>query len=550
MGLQLRDYQIRCIENIKSKINDGAKFLSVAMVPGFEEESTSLFLAEELCKEKDAKIAMVFRHKIRLLQLQEEAKELSMEGDVSFLTVNEFVKNDNSFMYVILHDLSAFEREQVLDRVRDIETKTISFFLVGQELKEENVGNVSSAKRIMEYAKRIAPIFGVYATKEVLDIRDARYVSEDINEEICVATIKFEWQHKQMVMEIYDTQKRLQGQIDRLQAYLKAWNQRTKEYQAEEIERLKAEIQEKNEELEASRKEAEMLFEQKNQMISFQNDILKKFGIDSGAIQSAFDVIQKTREALKDDLEGQDEHLKEKALKELQDEVGKIVSELTWNHMESSAREHYEEYLIGALGGDVWDKLEQKSKIFLITAKSTYDNMVKKPDREFLDYSAICLLVAKALEVETTKRFFDKYKEYLKNIVRIPISQWPHALRKKGRGRVTDEVISDEEFTLGTIVPTIGLKRDYSSNTYSVGHPDTWEKFSSYAQNILFESSDRDYVKSEIQKDCQFIERVRCDYRNPAAHRNRINITTAEECIKYVIDRERMLRKMLRVMKI
>lgn len=85
---------------------------------------------------------------------------------------------------------------------------------------------------------------------------------------------------------------------------------------------------------------------------------------------------------------------------------------------------------------------------------------------------------------------------------------------------------------------------------YSRGHNGTRLDFLDYATNSLFKLSDRRNAEREIEKDYQFIERVRLDYRNPSAHRDELTITSAKNCIEYVIDVQHMLREMLEVMKI
>ena len=44
--------------------------------------------------------------------------------------------------------------------------------------------------------------------------------------------------------------------------------------------------------------------------------------------------------------------------------------------------------------------------------------------------------------------------------------------------------------------------------------------------------------------------KVRLDYRNPSAHRDKVTITSAKNCIEYVIDVHHMLKEMLGTMKI
>lgn len=100
----------------------------------------------------------------------------------------------------------------------------------------------------------------------------------------------------------------------------------------------------------------------------------------------------------------------------------------------------------------------------------------------------------------------------------------------------------------------VGYKRDYDNDGniigYSRGHNGTRLDFLDYATRSLFKSSDRRNAEREIEKDYHFIEKVRLDYRNPSAHRDKLTITSAKNCIEYVIDVQHMLKEMLGTMKI
>ena len=567
MDVQLRDYQVDCLEKVTSKIKDGAKHLSVVMTVGLGQKTTSLFLANRLHSEGQDKVAMVFRYKAALMQTKSDAEKLGIIP-VDYYSVNEFISNDREYRYVILHDLSTYERMQIQECIGDTVSITISFSAPGQETVGENI-NPDMSKRLLAYMERLSPIVCVYVTNEVLDIRDAKYAGEAENvyaNKENIATANWLQQERlQTVNERDEVKKR----NDRLQAYMKAFKQaqdqqKIKE-QAAEIERLKALLQaderdKKIEELEAREveyqeqlKEKDARIAQQDQMIAFQQDILSGFGIDAAIIQDSFEKIQSARSSLQHDLESNDESVKEIALKQLQDKVAEIVSDLTQSALSSKDQKYFEDYLIGELTEDVWKRLDDKSKAFLITAKSNYESMIKMKDSETFDYSGVCLLVTKALEVETTKRFFICYKDYLERKY-SSVSRWPYALRQWNRGQITEKVIDDNEFTLGSVVSVVGLKRDYDADgniiAYPVAHMGTKNEFLDYAKSNLFKFSDRRRVEMEIEKDYRFIEKVRLDYRNPSAHRDRLTITSAKGCLEYVIDVQHMLKEMLGTMKI
>lgn len=567
MDIQLRDYQLDCLEKVTSKISDGAKHLSVVMTVGLGLKTTSLFLANRLHSEEQTMTAMVFRYKAALMQTKSDAEKLGIDS-VKFYSVNEFLSNETDYQYVILHDLSTYERKQIQEYIESKDSITISFSAPGQEVVGEKV-NPAMNQRLMAYMERLSPVVCVYVTNEVLDIRDAKYAGEAesvyVNKEN-LATANWLQQEKiQTVNERNEVKRR----NDRLQAYMKAIKQaqdrqKIKE-QAAEIERLKALLQadernKKIEELEAREveyqeqlKEKDARIAQQDQMIAFQQDILSGFGIDASIIQDSFNQIQMARVSLKNDLESSDDAVKEIALKQLQDKVAEIVSNLTQSALSTKDHQYFEDYLIGELTEEVWRRLDDKSKAFLITAKSNYESMIKMKDSETFDYSGVCLLVTKALEVETTKRFFLSYKDFLEQKY-SSVSRWPFALRQRDRGQITETVIADSEFTLGSVVSVIGLKRDYDTDGnitgYQIAHVGTKNEFLDYARSNLFKFSERRRVEAEIDKDYHFIEKVRLDYRNPSAHRDRLTITSARGCLEYVIDVQHMLKEMLSTMKI
>ena len=571
MDVYLRSYQRECIEKIFNKIESGATRISVAMTVGLGKSITSIFLADEIIKRYSESCVLIFRNRVNCDQAKVAIAKLGKSDEIYCVTVNEFLHDKNKkYKYYLLHDLAVYDRKQISDAIKNNNVVTVSFFAPVQYVVEENqVSDSEQAKRLMAYAERFTPIVCVYETKDILDIRDIRYAGEMetsfIKNEISVVSDWLTTERVKAEKERNETQNR----VNRLQAYMKAFkqmqDQQTIKNQAAEIERLKALLQaderdKRIEDLEAREKEyQEQLIEkdariaQQDQMISFMKTAFSSIGITSDVIEQSFDQIQRIRESLIEELESTDEDVKEIALKKLQDKVAEIVGELTRNVISVADNTYYKEYLVGELTQEVWDKLDEKSKAFLITAKSNYDSMVKIPDKDSMDYSGVCLLVTKALEVETTKRFFDKYKEFL-NRKYTGVSQWPYVLRQRVHGQVTDEIIPDGEFTLGSVVPTVGYKRDYDVNGnitgYSRGNNKTRMEFLDYATKNLFKLSDRCSVEREIEKDYQFVERVRVDYRNPSAHRGELSITSAKHCLEYVIDVHHMMKEMLGAMKI
>lgn len=112
-----------------------------------------------------------------------------------------------------------------------------------------------------------------------------------------------------------------------------------------------------------------------------------------------------------------------------------------------------EEYhLKRSFGNEAWEKLSEDSQNYLTTAKFTYSQMRSS---NIMDYSGVCLLVTKALELELSTRFREKFLEYLKD---KDFDEYPPALINKKYGRPRE--IKKTDFTLGTAVHLFGFVPD------------------------------------------------------------------------------------------
>lgn len=577
MDFKLSDYQTKCIENVTEKLDAGAKHVSVVMSAGTGRSITSLFLADKLQKENNSTVAMVYKYKVLQMQTIDRARMLGIE-DLDYYSLNELIRaprNCNSddretlqsYDYIIFHDLAVTERVQIAEKLTGFDCKTISLISLGQELMGE-VANQTLDQQLMRTAEKQTPVIGVYVTNEVLDIRDAKYAGKTEIDYVYRINQKTTNGLLSEKAQIIDEQEALKRTATRIQAYMSALNQiqdqqGTKDQDDLAKQNAQLQIDEKNKEIDELKakladcqkqiEEKDIRIIQQNQMLAFQQEILSGFGIDADIIKDSFEQIQQVRVSLRNALENKEESIKECALKQLQDKVADIVSRLTQKAISKKDEKYFEGQLRSKLTDEVWEKLDEKSKTFLITAKSNFASMTKMENRDSLDYSGVCLLVTKALEVEVTKRFFTCYKTFLMRKY-SSVSQWPYALRQRNYGQVTTSIINDNEFTLGSVVSVMGMKRNYDSNgnivSYSINHGGTYNEFIRYAQRELFKFSDRRKVEAALEKDYRFVEKVRLDYRNPSAHRDRLTITSARLCLEYVIDVQRMLKEMLSEMKI
>ena len=114
------------------------------------------------------------------------------------------------------------------------------------------------------------------------------------------------------------------------------------------------------------------------------------------------------------------------------------------------------------------------------------------------------------------------------------------------------EIMDEEHFTLGEVIHLLGVEYDrHTHHLKWVSAPEK-DEFLSYSRKCLFDSTciATDKIENELLRDCEFIEKVRKDYRNPTAHKKALTLIKAQECLNYVVDVQKMLKNMLIVMKI
>lgn len=216
----------------------------------------------------------------------------------------------------------------------------------------------------------------------------------------------------------------------------------------------------------------------------------------------------------------------------------RIVNEVNRN---ISEREYAieEKKLRTSLGDAVWNKLEESSKTFLASSKLMYNNLLSLGN--LVDYSGVCLLVTKALEVEMSKRFYSQYVTYLgsKYPGKANLDQWPTTLLNKygKRKRAKDFTLGSVAYILCYLTPDDVTVEQIENNK---------AKLLEFSRNELFiEDYDNDTIESCLLDYAERIEEVRNDYRNPAAHTNELKKVDADNCFALVTDVEKILKIML-----
>ena len=278
----------------------------------------------------------------------------------------------------------------------------------------------------------------------------------------------------------------------------------------------------KKRELKENHKKAEEENSFLKRVIALQNQILECVGIPTDKIQASLKRLEKKRQSL--DINDEEQ------IQALQDEVVKDLENLKKKYANDLAILACQNELSFSIDDNVWKRLDSKTRSYLITAKFNYETLIKVDNIISTDYSGVCLLLTKAVELETSKRFFDEYKAYLTKMYSHSYNLWPREMLDFSRGKT--RVI---KYTLGTFY---NIAQDMQGNLYP--------SFFNYAKNKLYTKLSPIQVEREIRQNCVFVERVRQDYRNPAAHTGAFDKITAKECFEYIIEVEKVLQKIIK----
>lgn len=226
----------------------------------------------------------------------------------------------------------------------------------------------------------------------------------------------------------------------------------------------------------------------------------------------------------------------ERIMKAYMDECIENIMQYSINFTENQNFQIEKKKLIYSIGEEGWNKLCEKSKTFLITSKVMYNYLVTMDD--IIDYSGICVLVTKSLEVELHKRFFTEFLDYLNEKYEYDYKKYHTALLYK-----KNKPLFSETFTLGNIAYVLCYKESKWDNDTQKDNNKL--KLMEYCRNCLFSRYNDDEIEELLTRFASAIEEIKDKYRNPSAHTNEIRRIDAEECFNLVLDIEKLLKKML-----
>ena len=215
----------------------------------------------------------------------------------------------------------------------------------------------------------------------------------------------------------------------------------------------------------------------------------------------------------------------------------RIINEVNANEIDKDYNKELQK-LILSFGDSAWNKMDDSSKTFLVTSKVMFNNLVVLHD--IVDYSGVCVLVTKALEVELNKRFCKKFLIFLKKKYpgKVNFTQFPTSLLD-GYGKP----IRPKHFTLGSVAYVLCYLKN--NNLTNEQNENNKNKLLEYTREKLLLGKSDDEIMKILSDYAESVEQVKNDYRNPSAHTNELRRVDAEQCFALVLDVEKLLKCML-----
>lgn len=300
-----------------------------------------------------------------------------------------------------------------------------------------------------------------------------------------------------------------------------------------ELEETRKELAEAIEQLKAQKAENE----RNKEKIKIHEFIFSNLGLSIDKINQLDDRIRTYRENHISELLSSNIDEQERSIVNMQDMASELALELICGNVGDNVE--VSELNLKEKFGNVWDLLDENSKSFLISAKVTFGSMARTRKPDALDYSGVCLLVTKALELELFRVFFKEYIQYLRD-KKIQINEYPKELLDK----TGTTIKADHLFSLGMVIHIWGLKYGCKKSQILRENNPNYQLFLKYAQERLYGGSDIE-IANEILKNACFIERTRVDYRNPSAHTGHLTRVVCQECLDYIVDIEKQMKRML-----
>lgn len=497
----LNDAQKKCLDEVTSIVTEGEYNATVLTTPGWGSNTLSYILAERLKGLSVVFVAAAWE--ARMIERHLSARGLDAQC-VSLAQLEEKSEKIKNAELLILHNMKFAFRRRIEPYIED--QTVISFATAYQTLEGDENAELEES-----FALKGSQVL-LYRTQCLFDVRDVFFASFTEKQFLDNQFLRYRLEATELMAKMLAIKNLRDSQKI---GKLKEENQRS----VQEIVSLK-------EESLKSAKEIERL----KSTVDFQNMMLTCMGMDPAAIKHYLDEMMKQKERITALTCSEEE--KEAVISDAQSVISELLREIKEKYAGGLAASTCEGAIRQCINKDVWQRLDEKTRSYLITAKYTFESLLKQEETMSMDYSGVCLLLTKSVELESRKRFFDGYGQYLYKKYQNNYNSWPQSMvfyDKKSRALKQNNV-----YTLGALSSIVKS----SGKSFS-------DEFLDYAGAELYSKMTRSDIKAELKRNCDFIEYIRVQYRNPSAHTGSFKHIGAKQCFEYIIEVHKMLQRMI-----
>ena len=198
----------------------------------------------------------------------------------------------------------------------------------------------------------------------------------------------------------------------------------------------------------------------------------------------------------------------------------------------------------------IWDRRDPRTQRELFSAKMSYQLLAQKECGNDIDFSGVCTLASKAMEVECEKYFYKRFRQYI-------FEQTPEKRRDAQFVEVlslTPEAAKQSKqrggFTLGSVQHILKPRYDREKGEFEP-YKRYMAVLTSYARERLFSPGvgadlmDDQQIRNVLWKYVDYVNTVKNRYRNPSVHKELVSQQSALSCLDYVVDVEKKLKEMV-----
>lgn len=269
-------------------------------------------------------------------------------------------------------------------------------------------------------------------------------------------------------------------------------------------------------------------------------EVQKQLSEISGSITSCQSLV--TRYLEKSDVHDDDDvRMNEKLIQTFVDECAERIIKSTELSIKNQKYVGEKNKLINSIGQSAWNKLDDSSKTFLITSKVMFSDLSEIPGQT--DFSGVCILVTKALEVEMKRRFYYGFLDFLDEKYHADYSRYPTFLVTHNRKKTKYFLRNENQFTMGSIAYALCVKENKYDDDMQIEN--NKKILADYVKAGLMHDKTENETLSILYEYGEEIENIKNRYRDKSAHTNQLTKIDARKCFDLVIDTEELLRRML-----